>query len=183
MIRHLLITALAIAATVTGTAPTVAQHRSYRDDPASSEWVKRVMREERYREYRRYSRPQPYPAGRSYELTYSPGPRVMGWTGYGPGGPRRDVVCMPPRSVVGVEKYNVEEARSSAVSLWMEAEKLHHGVKFMNPKNAIVVQDDCYLSSTGNRGSEKIAEGVGKTLQQCVFTAIACEGAEQEERR
>ena len=75
--------------------------------------------------------------------------------------------CLAARSVVGLERYSLEEAKENAISLWMEAEKLHNGVKYMNPNNAIVISADgkgpeCYLSSTGNRTSEQLAEKANK---------------------
>lgn len=94
---------------------------------------------------------------------------------------RRRGDCLAPRAVVGLERYNLQEARDNAISLWMEAEKLHNGVKYMNPENAIVLSadgkgPDCYLSSTGNRASEKLAEQANKVLHQCEFRARPCSG-------
>lgn len=92
--------------------------------------------------------------------------------------------CLAARSVVGLERYSLEEAKENAISLWMEAEKLHNGVKYMNPNNAIVISADgkgpeCYLSSTGNRTSEQLAEKANKVLHQCEFRARPCRGADE----
>lgn len=101
---------------------------------------------------------------------------------------RHRAECLTPRSVVGLEKYSLEEARNNAIAMWMEAEKLHNGVKYMNPENAVVLSNggkgpDCYISSTGNRASERLAEGAGKVLHQCEFRARPCSGAITEEAR
>lgn len=136
-----------------------------------NDWTGRRWQECDYRWVRNHY--QHY--GREYALTYTT-PQTRG-------------ECLAPRSVVGIEKYNIEEAKDSAISLWMEAEKMHHGVRFMGSDNAIVLSDggrgpECYVSSTGNRASEKIAEGVaGKVLHQCVFTARPCPGGISGGRR
>lgn len=101
---------------------------------------------------------------------------------------RRRGECLVPRSVVGLEKYSLEEAKNNAIAMWMEAEKLHNGVKYMNPENAVVLSNggkgpDCYISSTGNRASERLAEGAGKVLHQCEFRARPCSGIITEEAR
>lgn len=112
--------------------------------------------------------------GREYALTYTT--------------PQSRGECLAPRSVVGIEKYNLDEAKDSAIGLWMEAEKMHHGVKFMSPDNAIVLSDggrgpECYVSSTGNRMSEKVAEKAGQVLHQCNFVARPCAGGISAGRR
>lgn len=108
----------------------------------------------------------PY-GGREYTLTYSHQQRIAG--------------CQPVRAAVGLEKYNLEEAKDNAVAMWMEAVGLHIGKKFMNPDNAVVLSDrgrgpECYLSATGNRLSEKAAEQAGRQLHQCEFVAHPCPG-------
>lgn len=149
-----------------------------------SRWVRKLLRYERRCEwfdcYWRpvYSRPiyraYGYPPGRDYTLTYT--------------SPYRQGNCYPVRSVVGVEKYNLEEAKQNAIDLWMEQAKMHHGVRFMDPENAIILSDggkgpDCYLSSTGTRASEKAAEIVGRRLTQCEFIARPCEPPRDPRRR
>lgn len=114
----------------------------------------------------------PY-APRSYSLTYAH--------------PHRHE-CLQVRAVVGLEKYNVEEARQNAIDMWMEAIKLHHGVRWMNPDNAIIMSDggrgpDCYISATGTRASEKAAEVVGRRLHQCEYVARPCAGPVDDGRR
>ena len=81
-------------------------------------------------------------------------------------------------SVVGLEAYSLETARSSAIANWMEAVKLHHGVKYMNPEHAVSEGPACFLSTTGNRSSEKAGEFLhgGKSLHQCEFRARPCIG-------
>lgn len=148
-----------------------------------SRWVKRIIgyrhvcdwegcrRHPVYRSfYVPYAHPSYY-APREYTLSY---------------GSRRHE-CLQVRAVVGLEKYNVEEARQNAVDMWMEVVKLHHGVRFMNPDNAIVMSDggrgpDCYVSATGTRASEKAAEVVGRRLSQCEYVARPCAGVMDEGR-
>ena len=164
---------LSLALLIGMVTPTVAQ-----DD-----WVRRVLREERRRDYQAWlHRQRLAEQRRQYELVYQRG-QVYGWVQRIPDSRHRPDCIPQPRSVVGLEKYNVDEARANARHMWMEAEKLHNGVKYMNPDNALVIEDDCYVSSTGNRGSEKAAESVGRARQQCVFTARACVGPADDERK
>lgn len=146
-----------------------------------SRWVWKVIRYERVCElfdcYRRpvYQRVYvPYVHPREYAITYTH--------------PSRQGHCYPVRAVVGIEKYNIEEARQNAVDLWMESVKLHHGVRFMDPENAIILSGggkgpDCYLSSTGTRASEKVGEVFGRRLHQCEFQARPCEPTKTPARR
>ena len=170
--------------------------------PASAQddlgWVRRTLRIERYRDWREERRQRQIMAarrGREIELReYArrddrrrDGTRVYGFI-QRDSDPRGRGECLAPRAVVGLEKYNVEEAKENAISLWMEAEKLHNGVKYMNPNNAIVISSDgrgpdCFLSSTGNRASEKLAESANKVLHQCEFRARPCSGAAEEDER
>lgn len=137
-----------------------------------SRWVKKLVG--RWCDSSGYCRPD-YRWHRAAPRVYHARPYDLGHTN-----PYRQGNCYPVRATVGIEKYNVEEARSSAVELWMEAEKLHHGVKYMSPEHAIVFSDggkgpDCYPSSTGTRASERAAETIGKRLWQCEFIARPCE--------
>lgn len=146
-----------------------------------SRWVWKVIRYERVCElfdcYRRpvYQRVYvPYVHPREYAITYTH--------------PSRQGHCYPVRAVVGLEKYNVDEAKQNAVELWMEQVRLHHGVKWMDPENAIILSGggkgpDCYLSSTGTRASERLAENIGKRLSQCEFVARPCEPPKSPARR
>lgn len=115
------------------------------------------------------------------------GPRVYGYERRWDDRQGRHGECLAPRSVVGLEKYSLDEAKENATALWMEAVKLHHGAKYMNPANALVFSDngrgpDCYLAATGNRASEQLAEKASKVLHQCEFRARPCEGQVDEDR-
>lgn len=155
-------------------------------------WTRRLLyldRVEKWREERRHraAAAARREAIRRAEYGGHPATRVYSFIQREPDGRHRPE-CLVPRSVVGLEKYNLDEAKNNAIALWMEAEKLHNGVKFMNPENAIVLSNggkgpDCYVSSTGNRASEKIAEGAGRVLHQCEFRARPCAGIAEEARR
>ena len=127
------------------------------------------LRQQRLRAYQAQQQRQQYPV-------YAYGPRAYTLE------QRRQARCEAVQSAVGVEKYNLDEARESARQLWMERVKLDHGVKYMNPDNAIILSGqgdgpDCYLSATGTRKSEKAAEAVaGAVLHQCEFIAAPCIG-------
>lgn len=142
-----------------------------------SRWVRKVLVGQwcdgwgHCRAHYKYVRVEPT-YGRSYSLTYTH--------------PHRHE-CLHVRAVVGLEKYNIEEARQNAIDMWSEQVKLHHGVKFMNPDNAIVMSDggrgpDCYVSATGTRASEKAAEAIGRKLSQCELIARPCAGPIDEGR-
>lgn len=114
---------------------------------------------------------------------------VYGYVQQAPYDTRRRPECLVQRAAVGLEKLNLDEARQSAIGLWMEAVQLHEGKRWMNPDNAIVLSNggrgpDCYLSATGNRFSEKAAEATsGRVLHQCEFIARPCAGTDDERRR
>ena len=121
------------------------------------------------------------------EAAARPATRVYGFMRGEPNHRRRGE-CLAPRSVVGLERYSLEEAKENAISLWMEAEKLHNGVKYMDPDYAIVLSadgksPDCYISSTGNRASEQLAAKVNKVLHQCEFRARPCSAAADVDRQ
>lgn len=136
------------------------------------EWTGRRTQECDYRWVRRYV-PQYQP--REYTLTYQHNSRGRG-------------ECLPMRAVVGVERGDLENAKANAISMWMEQVKLHEGLKYMNPDNAIVLSDggrgpDCYASSTGLRWSEQVAEKVGRSLHQCEFRARPCAGPDESDSK
>lgn len=155
-------------------------------------WTRRLFHLDRVEKWREQRRARAAVAARreairQAEYRAHPGTRVYSFV-QREHDARHRPECLTPRSVVGLEKYNLDEAKNNAISLWMEAEKLHNGVKYMNPENALVLSNggkgpDCYVSSTGNRASEKIAEGTGRQLHQCEFRARPCAGIAEEARR
>lgn len=135
-----------------------------------NDWTGRRWQECDYRWVRNHY--QHY--GREYALTYTT-PQTRG-------------ECLPSRAVVGVEKYSLDEAKENAIAMWMENVKLHEGVRFMSPDNAVVLSDggrgpECYVSSTGLRLSEKAAGAAGQVLHQCTFVARPCPGGISGGRR
>lgn len=144
-----------------------------------SRWVKRIIG---YRHVCDWDGCRRHPVYQNVYVPYAPRSYSLTYTH-----PHRHE-CLQVRAVVGLEKYNLEEAKQNAIDMWAEQTKLHHGVKFINADNAIILSDggrgpDCYVSATGTRASEKAAEVVGRKLVQCEFIARPCAGSIDDGRR
>lgn len=93
---------------------------------------------------------------------------------------RREPRCVGRTiSRVGEEKYGRERAKEAADTAWREEVRNRFGVRVMDLKNARGLTYECNQSATGNRASEKTAEGVGRVLEQCILDAEPCR-AERE---
>ena len=102
--------------------------------------------------------------------------RVYGY-GYERRWEDRGAKCDDPVRAVGVEKYGNGNAKGSADAQWAETVRARIGGMYMDLKNARDVTYECWQSSTGNRKSEKVAEGLtggAGVLEQCEIRAVPC---------